>query len=352
MSLNKNLEKHIKNFKHADLEELFNLVSSLLVSPKYLSSFNKEIQEIKFFNGEVCPRCNKDKIIKNGTRYNRQRYKCKNCGKVFDERTSSHISSTKLPLETWFKYIDLLIKEVSIRKCAEILEVSVRTSFFMRHRILDCLNLIIGKGYVSGVVESDETYFRVSYKGNHTKSKTFMISRKPNKRGGKKQSKSKGDKLRGISRDKVCVGICIDRKGNTVAKKLCTGRVRFSDLKGFFSNKIAEGSILCVDSHKSYIKIPTVFDVTLKRIDSGKHTDGIYHIQHANAFHSRLKEWMDKFHGVSTKYLENYLTWFRWCELTKKDKDNAKIKELFLGLVTTENYSTIKTIKNRYIELV
>ena len=35
---------------------------------------------------------------------------------------------------------------------------------------------------------------------------------------------------------------------------------------------------LCVDSHQSYIKIPTVFNVKLKRIDSGRYTDGIYHI--------------------------------------------------------------------------
>lgn len=99
------------------------------------------------------------------------------------------------------------------------------------------------------------------------------------------------------------------------------------------------------------MKIPTVFNVTLKRIESGKYKDGIYHIQHANSYHSRLKGWIRDFNGVATKYLQNYLTWFRWCEITKKEKDISKIKELFINLVTTENYSTINTIKNRYIEL-
>ena len=65
----------------------------------------------------------------------------------------------------------------------------------------------------------------------------------------------------------------------------------------------------------------------------------------------RLKRLIRYFNGVATKYSQNYLTWFRWCEITKKEKDISKIKELFINLVTTENYSTINTIKNRYIEL-
>ena len=41
---------------------------------------------------------------------------------------------------------------------------------------------------------------------------------------------------------------------------------------------------------------------------------GVYHIQNVNAYDSRLKQWTGKFHGVTTKYLENYLGWQRWLE--------------------------------------
>jgi hypothetical protein len=37
----------------------------------------------------------------------------------------------------------------------------------------------------------------------------------------------------------------------------------------------------------------------------------VYHIQNVNACDSRLKQWMGRFHGVATKYLENYLDWRR-----------------------------------------
>lgn len=46
---------------------------------------------------------------------------------------------------------------------------------------IDCLNIILEKGFVSGIVESDETYFRVSYKGNHSKGTNFVLPRKPHK---------------------------------------------------------------------------------------------------------------------------------------------------------------------------
>lgn len=54
----------------------------------------------------------------------------------------------------------------------------------MRHRILDCLNIILGKEYVSGIVESDETFFRLSYNGHHSKGIRFKMPRKPHRRGG------------------------------------------------------------------------------------------------------------------------------------------------------------------------
>jgi hypothetical protein len=51
----------------------------------------------------------------------------------------------------------------------------------------------------------------------------------------------------------------------------------------------------------------TDLDIELQQIKRGKHKEGIYHIQHINAFHSKLKKWMDRFNGVATKYLANYI---------------------------------------------
>ncbi|MDU7905232.1 MAG: IS1595 family transposase, partial [Peptostreptococcaceae bacterium] len=86
-------------------------------------------------------------------------------------------------------------------------------------KILDALRLYIGTGYVSGLVEADETFFRLSYKGNHSKSKGLSMTRRPNLRGPKsKKSENEEPKPRGISRNQVAVICAIDRTGNIISE--------------------------------------------------------------------------------------------------------------------------------------
>ena len=37
----------------------------------------------------------------------------------------------------------------------------------------------------------------------------------------------------------------------------------------------------------------------------------VFHVQNVNAYDSRLKAWMLRFHGVTTAYLANYPGWRR-----------------------------------------
>jgi hypothetical protein len=46
--------------------------------------------------------------------------------------------------------------------------------------------------------------------------------------------------------------------------------------------------------------------------------DGLYHVQHVNSLHNRLKKWLNnQFWGVSTKKLQQYMNWFRMKEALK-----------------------------------
>lgn len=69
------------------------------------------------------------------------------------------------------------------------IDVCVKTSFYIRHKILDCIRELMGIGYVDGVVEMDETFIPLSYKGNHKKS-GFVMPRHSRKRGN--QIKKRG----------------------------------------------------------------------------------------------------------------------------------------------------------------
>ncbi len=59
---------------------------------------------------------------------------------------------------------------------------------------------------VEGVVETDETFFLESFKGNHTKS-VFKIPHPARKHGSKAEK-------RGISNEQICVVCSIDRRAH------------------------------------------------------------------------------------------------------------------------------------------
>ena len=165
------------------MKNSYKIAQGILGSNLNISRLEKHIKENRFSRGQECPRCFSKDLNKNGKTSGRQIYICKHCRRTFDEMTNSPLSHTKISLDKWLKYCELMITGGTIRACASEIEVSIPTSFFMRHRILDVLNLILKQDTIEGIVEVDETYIRESYKGNHSKSTDFIIPREPRKRG-------------------------------------------------------------------------------------------------------------------------------------------------------------------------
>lgn len=104
-----------------------------------------------------------------------------------------------------------------------------------------------------------------------------------------------------LSDEQVPVPICQDR-----ADKGCIGAA----LKPI----LAADAILCTDGGRALGAVARAMGITHRLV---KWAQGIrmiavvYHDQYVNAYDSRLKAWMHRFHGVATRYLENYLGWCR-----------------------------------------
>ncbi len=58
----------------------------------------------------------------------------------------------------------------------------------------------------------------------------------------------------------------------------------------------------------------------------GHYNNGIYHINHKNSLHSKLKIRMNRFKGVSTKYLSNY----KWLQCFDDDKEIIRTKNMLI----------------------
>ncbi len=71
-------------------------------------------------------------------------------------------------------------------------------------------------------------------------------------------------------------------------------------------------AILCTDGARIYQTFARATGMAHRAINIQQGIrviDGAFHIQNVNAYDSRLKGWIGRFHGVATKYLEHYLGW-------------------------------------------
>ena len=101
------------------------------------------------------------------------------------------------------------------------------------------------------------------------------------------------------------------------------GKITKSDIKESFQSPLPQTSTLCSDGNTSYkgYSIDNNLNHIVLRTDLRQYVKkGIYHIQHVNEMHNRLKKWLDNtFCGVSTKYLQNYLNCFFLREKLKNE---------------------------------
>ena len=68
-------------------------------------------------------------------------------------------------MDKWIKYFKCMLNGYSIRKCAEIVEINIATSFFLRHKLFNCISEFLGVCSVDGIIEANEVFFAYSYQG-------------------------------------------------------------------------------------------------------------------------------------------------------------------------------------------
>jgi hypothetical protein len=78
-----------------------------------------------------------------------------------------------------------------------------------------------------------------------------------------------------------------------------------------------DSTLACADGDKALIAFLKAESIEYELIiaSKGEHAHAkVLHIQNVNAYASRFKQWLGRFNGVATKYLQSYLGWRRWLE--------------------------------------
>lgn len=319
-----------------DQERLINRINMELSdtpdSVANLIEVRNNLQEKEKF---TCPHCDGEDVIGHGNYKGVKRYKCKSCIRTFNDLTGTAVSCIHKK-DKWQAYLNCIANNLSLRESAKQVGVCYRTSFLWRHKIIGAFK-DVGCVKLEGIIEGDETFFLFSEKGNKS-----IETRKPRKRGGKASKP-------GINDEHVAVIVSTDRNKQPIIEVAGRGRVNAKQIDRCMGRWIGDkASVLCSDSHRSYEKFAKKKKLKHVKINASKGQyvkDKVYHVQNINNIHHLLKDWIKRFNGVASGYLQNYMNWFRILRIAGCDIN----KYLEYVLTSRQAYISVKNIKPQYI---
>jgi len=276
-----------------------------------------ELVELASSAPRSCPRCNGERVVRNGMADGLQRYKCRGCGRSFNALTGTSLARLRHK-DKWLEQTRALADGLTVHRAAKALSVAPSTAFRWRHRFLAAPRSV-KPGMLAGVAELDETYFLESFKGQRS------LPRRPRQRGGRAAK-------RGLSKEQIPVLVARDRSGATTDYVLADARK--SAVKAILQPLLPADVVVCSDGAGAIGQAMRELGLEHHAVlsSSGRHAIGAWHIQNVNAYHSRLKTWMRRFNGVATSHLENYLGWFRALERSlRAPSQPAQLLALALG---------------------
>lgn len=231
-------------------------------------------------NNMSCPHCKGKDVIKYGAYSGKQRYKCKNsrCERTFTEEYENPFRHSKKFRENYEKYRELFEKGLSIRKCAERLNITVVTAFFWRHRFLHNLKHVNYIEKLCNYAELTRIVIIENFKGD---------------RNSKGKEKDRISIVNGMNESIEIISIVAARNhlGINELKENIEPRIdKKAVAVAFLDGRLQAFS----DKHNRKNKI------TIRRAEVTP-IDKMYSL--------KVKRWLVKFRGVATKYIDHYLSW-------------------------------------------
>lgn len=230
------------------------------------------------FTGLTCPKCTSNSFRKHGRCLGIQRYRCNKCGRCFKETINTPLHGIHNK-QKMICYAATLPSQLSIRKTASAIGISVSTSFSWRHKILSSFIPFknIASNSPAGISQITVPY---SYKGRRT------IPEKP---ASTSQALLVAD-ARGIS----CLHLLPAKSTSSKTAKLLTSCIKL------------DTAIACKPAKLLAHAARRIGNKTVQHQALKKKL-----IVKTQMVLAELEQWMERFRGVATKYLQQYWNWFR-----------------------------------------
>ncbi len=245
-----------------------------------------------------CPHCHCEQVYRHGYAAGLQRYRCRGCRRTYNALTNTPLACLRLR-EKWLPYLECMLDSRTVRKSAGTVGIHRNTSFRWRHRFLAGARQR-RPAQLQGIVEADETFILESQKGSRN------LTRPARRRGGNART-------RGITKQHDCILVARDRAGKTLDWVTGRGPVSAQQVERCLRPVLAADAVLVTDGAIAYRSFSSTAGIAHKPLNqrAGMRVDGPYHLQGVNGYHSRFKGWLARFRGVASRYLPNYLGWYR-----------------------------------------
>ena len=279
-----------------------------------LDSIDAGVQAIERQVPPRCPQCASAHVLRNGHVNGLQRYRRHDCRRTFNALTGTALARLH-QRGKWLNRSAVLAEGQALRQVARQLNIALSTAHRWRHRFLSQPG-VERIAALQGIAEADETYFLHSSKGQR------RLNRPTRHRGGKAST-------RGLAPDLVPALVARDCAGQTA--NFILPSTRAADMASALRPLLPSDTILYTDGSSALATAARSLNIEHHAVNvaAGCRVRGAWHIQNVNAFDSRLKLWMLRFKGVATRYLANYLGWFRALD---RSADVASNPALFLTL--------------------
>ncbi len=269
----------------------------------------------------ACPHCASPQVVRHGGVRGQPRWRCKACRKAFMALAGTPFARLRDKAKL-LAYAECMSQSLTVRRSAAAAGLTVDRAFRWRHRFL---KLPAGQQprAMTGVVEVDETFFRRSYKGQRK-----GLPRPPRRHGGPTGAA-----------DRVDVVLAIQRGTRISAgQQLAEGSA--ARLTEALRPSLGADAVLGTDGKTAYGIVAANLGLAAGSFVAsydGPGGVGAWHVQNLNAYTSRLKGWMQRFHGVATKYLDPYLGWRR---LLDRFEDRMTSQQFLFHALRTEFINT------------
>jgi|GEM_PF-1794180 len=291
----------------------------------YTNPLASECEHINQIQVRKCPRCGDTHIILNGKRKGVQNYLCKKCHKNFNEFTGTTIAYIKKK-DLLKPFIHSMLSGDSLYVCSKTHHIAIQTALDWRHKIIAALKAYTPQIY-QGITEMMVIQKRFSRKGQGAKSKKIGQKGKITDPVSNKKAESKE---KGETQPLSLVAIS-GRTSRFEIQIVQQGPIEMEVLNEIVDKKLNQVNKLCIEEEEILKKFAGKKRISYFVNQEHKKVSGrnkYFNTENIENRYIKMNRFLERFHGVSSSYLQNYLYWYMVVDLImyKIDSSSAMIE--------------------------